>query len=175
MLAISTALVTERLLLRPFTTADLDDLFAIYARPEVVRYLYANVRSRDEVSEVLRCKVAQTHLTQEGDGLTLAIVLPNAEGTSEGVIGEIVLWWRSVEHRQGEIGFVLHPAYHGLAFREAEMHRIDGRTHAGNTASAALMQRLGMRQEAHFIQNAMFKGEWGDALVFALLESEWND
>jgi RimJ/RimL family protein N-acetyltransferase len=37
------------------------------------------------------------------------------------------------------------------------------------------MQGLGIRQEAHFIQNAMFKGEWGDALVFALLESEWND
>jgi RimJ/RimL family protein N-acetyltransferase len=33
------------------------------------------------------------------------------------------------------------------------------------------MRRLGMRQEAHFVQNEIFKGDWGDGLVFAMLPS----
>jgi RimJ/RimL family protein N-acetyltransferase len=36
------------------------------------------------------------------------------------------------------------------------------------------MRRLGMRQEAHLRQNEIFKGEWGDELVFAVLEDEWS-
>jgi RimJ/RimL family protein N-acetyltransferase len=31
-----------------------------------------------------------------------------------------------------------------------------------------------MRQEAHLRQNEIFKGEWGDELVFAVLEDEWS-
>jgi RimJ/RimL family protein N-acetyltransferase len=36
------------------------------------------------------------------------------------------------------------------------------------------MERLGMRREAHFRQNEMFKGWWGDELVYAVLREEWN-
>jgi RimJ/RimL family protein N-acetyltransferase len=36
------------------------------------------------------------------------------------------------------------------------------------------MQRLGMRQEAHLIQNERVKGEWTDELVFAILAEEWR-
>jgi RimJ/RimL family protein N-acetyltransferase len=35
------------------------------------------------------------------------------------------------------------------------------------------MARLGMRREAHFIHNEIFKGEWGDELVYAMLQDEW--
>lgn len=30
-----------------------------------------------------------------------------------------------------------------------------------------------MRREAHVVQNEMFKGEWGDEFVYAMLASEW--
>jgi aminoglycoside 6'-N-acetyltransferase len=30
-----------------------------------------------------------------------------------------------------------------------------------------------MRQEAHFVQNEWFKGEWADLDVYALLAAEW--
>lgn len=185
-LTITSPLTTERLVLRPFSSDDLDDLYTIHSSPEVVRYLYWDVRSRDEVEEVLRHKSRQTILATEGDRLVLAITAPRPDGIRSRVIGEVSLWWRSVEHSQGEIGFVLHPDYHGkgfaresatvvldLAFRKLGLHRVYGRTDARNTASAALMRRLGMRQEAHFIQNEVFKGEWGDELVFAILQHEW--
>ena len=31
-----------------------------------------------------------------------------------------------------------------------------------------------MRREAHFVHNELFKGEWGDELVYALLQNEWE-
>lgn len=186
-ITITSPIVTERLVLRPFTLDDLDDLYGIQSRPDIVRYLYWDVRSRDEVRDVLKRKTQQTRLAEQDDALVLAIAAPGAEGTRTGVIGEIILWWRSVEHRQGEIGFVLHPDHQGrgfaaesaaavldLAFGELGLHRVYGRTDGRNTASAALMRRLGMRQEAHFVHNEIFKGEWGDELVFAILENEWR-
>jgi RimJ/RimL family protein N-acetyltransferase len=32
-----------------------------------------------------------------------------------------------------------------------------------------------MRQEAHFRESLWFKGEWADDVVFAILESEWQE
>jgi len=35
-------------------------------------------------------------------------------------------------------------------------------------------RRLGMRQEASYVESEWFKGEWTTLLVFALLEREWR-
>lgn len=181
-------ILTDRLVLRPFTSDDLDDLYSIQSRPDVARYLYWNPRSRDEVREVLERKTRQTVLAAENDALCLAVTLPGAEGTTTGVVGEVTLWWRSVEHRQGELGYILHPDHWGrgvgteaaramldLAFGVLGLHRVYGRCDERNTTSASLMRRLGMRQEAHFVHNEIFKGEWGDELVCAILETEWTE
>jgi RimJ/RimL family protein N-acetyltransferase len=127
--------------------------------------------------------MSHTRVAGEGDRLVLAVERPQ-DGR---VIGEVSLWLRSAEHRQGEIGFVFHPDVHGkgyareaasalldVAFGELGLHRVYGRTDARNDASAALMRRLGMRQEAHLRENEIFKGAWGDEVVFAVLEGEWN-
>ena len=60
-----------------------------------------------------------------------------------------------------------------LAFGDLGLHRVIARIDARNMASARLVARLGMRQEAHLIENEWFKGEWTDELDFALLASEW--
>lgn len=186
MVTVTAPIITERLTLRPFTLEDEDDLYAIQSRPDVTQYLYWQPRGREEVREVLRGKVEQTSLTTEGDALSLAVTIPGMQNTKTGVIGEVVLWWKSVTHKQGEIGFVLHPQHQGhgyateaaavmldLAFQDVRLHRVYGRTDGRNAGSAAVMRRLGMREEAHFIHNEIFKGEWGDELVFAILDSEW--
>lgn len=183
MLEIHEPIRTERLLLRPFTDTDLDDVAAYHALPEVVRYLYWQVRDRDQVRELLVQRRQRDRLAQEGDVATLAVVLAETGR----VIGEVNLHWVSALHRQGEFGFVFHPDFHGhgyaaeaaarlldLAFAELGLHRVYGRADGDNVASAALMRRLGMRQEAHFVQNEIFKGEWGDEVVFAILADEWR-
>ena len=54
------------------------------------------------------------------------------------------------------------------------MHRVVGRLDARNGPSARVLERLGMRREAHFVSNEYVKGEWTDEVVYALLEDEWR-
>ena len=175
-------LETERLLLRPFAAADLDALLAIQSRDDVTRYLYWDPRTAAEVREVLDRKIRSTAIVAEGDTLSLAAVLRE---TGQ-LIGDCSLHWASAEHRQGEIGFIFHPDHHGrgyateaaaallaLAFEDLRVHRVIGRLEARNTASARVLERLGMRKEAHLIENEHVKGEWQSELIYALLEREW--
>ncbi len=176
-------LLTERLALRPFADDDLDALYEIQRREDVARYLYWGPRSRDEVREALAIRQGMTSLDAEGDGLVLAAVLRDS-GT---LVGDFTLRWLSREHRQGEIGFILHPDHQGrgygteaapvllrIGFEGLGLHRIIGRCDGRNAASARLMARLGMRREAHLRENEFVKGEWCDELVYAMLASEWR-
>ena len=175
-------LQTERLLLRPFTAGDLDALLAIQSRDDVTRYLYWDPRTAAEVREVLDRKVRSTAIVAEGDNLSLAAVLRE----SGQLIGDCSLRWLSAEHRQAEIGFIFHPDHHGqgyateaaaallaLAFDGLRVHRVIGRLEARNTASARVLERLGMRKEAHLVENEHVKGEWQSEIVYAQLEREW--
>lgn len=176
-------IMTARLRLRPYTMDDLDALYAILSRPDVMRYLYGEPSSRAEVASTLARRAQHPALEREGDTLFLAIERREVDG----VIGGVNLRWLSAEHQQGEIGFVLHPDYFGrgyareaatvalrLGFEQLGLHRIIGRCDARNTASARLMERLGMRREAYFHHNEIFKGAWGDEFVYAMLASEWQ-
>ena len=175
---------TSRLIIRPFEATDIDDIYEFHSRPEVTQYLYWQTRNRSEVKEVLKKRIGNKTFTQEGDSLVLAVVLTEKSK----VIGDLYLMWRSQEHQQGEIGFAFNPDYQGrgyateasevmlsLGFREYGFHRIFGRCDARNVASYRLMERLGMRREAHLIHNELFKGEWSDELVYAILQNEWGN
>ena len=174
---------TARLLLRPYTDSDFDDLYAIQSRPDVTRYLYWGPRNRTEVGESLAQRMRLTGFTEEGDGLTLAVVLPEAGR----VIGDVLLQWTSREHRQGEIGYIFHPDYGGkgyateaaevmleIGFEGLGVHRICGRLDGRNAASARVLARLGMRREAHLRQNELVKGQWTDEVIYAILAEEWQ-
>ncbi|MDL4812711.1 GNAT family N-acetyltransferase [Actinomadura opuntiae] len=174
---------TERLSLRPFREDDLDGLYAYQSLPEVARFLYWEPRDREESRSFLREKMAASALEKEGDWLVLAI-----EWRATGdLVGEVNLQWRSREHRQGEIGYILNPAFHGrgiateaagavlrLGFEGLGLHRIVGRLDGRNAASARVLERLGMRREAHLLQNEIVKGEWTDEVIYAMLRDEWE-
>ena len=176
-------ITTARLRLRPFTNDDLDALNSFQSRSDVTRYLYWGPRSRAESAAALAKRIYSSTLRKEGQTLSVAVELA---ATGE-LIGDLNLEYLSSEHRRGEIGFVFHPDHHGkglaheaateilrLGFEDLGLHRIIGRCDGRNTTSAALMERLGMRQEAHLRENELFKGEWADELVYAMLEDEWK-
>jgi RimJ/RimL family protein N-acetyltransferase len=128
-------------------------------------------------------KVSSTALEQEGDTLDLAAVL-REDGR---LVGDITLIWRSAAHRQAEVGFVFHPDHHGhglateaaaallrLGFEELGLHRIYGRLDARNAASARVLEKLGMRREAHLVENEWVKAEWTDEAIHGMLDREWE-
>ena len=174
---------SERLALRPLSEGDVAALVAYRSLPEVCRYVPFEPMDATAVRERVRGMWARHTLESAGDTLTLGVEL-RASGQ---LIGDVILMWRSTEHRGGEIGYVFHPAVAGqgfateaahrllhLAFDELGLHRVTARVDAENHPSARVAARLGMRREAHLIQNEWFKGRWRDELDFALLEDEWR-
>ncbi|MDQ3613655.1 MAG: GNAT family N-acetyltransferase [Chloroflexota bacterium] len=174
---------TDRLLLRPYEEGDLDAIADLLSIPEVMRYLFEEPLSREEAAATLHRRIPMRKIEQEGDRLALVVTLRES-GT---VIGTVNLTLRSEEHRQGEIGYVFHPDHQGrgyateamqalldCGFQTGGFHRIYGRCDARNFPSARLMERLGMRREAHFVENEWFKGVWGSEFMYAILKREWE-
>jgi len=59
------------------------------------------------------------------------------------------------------------------AFREVGLHRVWATCDPRNRASYRVMEKLGVRREAHFRQDVMEKGEWRDSYLYAILREEW--
>lgn len=64
-------------------------------------------------------------------------------------------------------------AVFNILFVQLGKHRVVASVDPRNLASMRLMERIGLRKEAHFLQSIWFKNSWADDVVFALLGSEW--
>ena len=174
---------TDRLLLRPLSPADIPDLLAYRSDPEVCRYLPFEPMTHDVLAARLAGDLGRREITAEGQAMTLGV---ERIGQAR-VIGDVVLFFHSERHGGGEIGYAFHPDVAGqgfaaeacravldLAYDDLGLHRVVANMDARNVASARLAARLGMRLEAHHVSSEMFKGEWADLMVYAMLAEEWR-
>jgi RimJ/RimL family protein N-acetyltransferase len=175
-------LETERLTLRPFVEDDFEAMHAMRSSPEVARYLYQEPATPEQTRDRLTRLMAFTAWAKEDDWFSAAAV----ERESGLTVGDMAFHWVSEPDRTAEIGFVFDPRHQGKgfateashalvdwAFHSAGMHRVIGRVEARNAASARVLEKLGMRLEAHFVENEWVKGEWSSELVYAVLEQDW--
>jgi RimJ/RimL family protein N-acetyltransferase len=176
-------LTSPRLVLRPYEATDLPALHAMFGREDLCRYLPWGPMTLDQARDKLAQRLRQTGLDADGDAIVLAAI----EAATGQHVGEFMLRRTNEESRQGEIGWSLHPSAHGrglategaramlrLGFEEGGFHRITAGSDPRNTASVKVMERLGMRREALFVENWFLKGEWVGEIVCALLEPEWR-
>jgi RimJ/RimL family protein N-acetyltransferase len=173
-------LETERLTLRPWTEGDFDAMFAMHSDPENARWLYNEPRDEDDTRAHLARKAAA--FAKPGDWLSAAVVVRE---TGE-VVGDVSMEWVSEADRTAEIGFIFRRSAQGKGYATeaaralldwafgAGFHRVVGRLEARNTASARVLEKLGMRLEAHLVENEWVKGEWQSELDYAILEREWQ-
>ena len=175
-------LSTERLIIRALTPNDVERHHVLFADPDVVRYLYFGPFDRPAAQEHL-ARRSIVDLPVEGGWINFGV-----EVKGEGVlIGELAMGFISATHAHYEVGYVFDPAHAGhgyategtaliveLAFSGLGAHRVSGRLDARNDPSARVLERLGMRREANFIENEYIKGEWTDELVYAILAPEWR-
>jgi len=176
-----TNLETPRLLLRHFTDADLIPFLAYRNDPDVARYQDWEGISEPEARAFIReQKTIQPGVP--GQWFQIAIELKETGM----LVGDCALKISEHDDRQSEIGYTLSHAYQGKGiasetvsclldylFTTLELHRVIAITDCENTASVALLERLGLRREGHFIQNIWFKGKWGDEYLYAILKHEW--
>lgn len=179
----STPIRTERLELRPLEPGDLDAVHAYQSREDVCRYLLYEPRDRETLAAKLDEWAARRSIEHEGDFLQLAVIR-----REDGVlVGEIYFVLKSVADASAEIGWVFSPdhggrgyateaarAMLGIAFGHLGLHRVFANLDPRNETSARLCRRLGMRHEAHHVEDMWFKGAWGDTDIYAILDREFT-
>ncbi len=179
----SPSYATGRLTLRPFVGEDQDQYAAYHALPEVYRYLYARAPSGTALVDKFK-KVLDAPFERDGDVLRFAVMRQE----DRAVIGEVLLQMANMDAEQGEIGYIFNPAFAGrgyateavstmlqVGFDTIGFHRIFARLDASNAGSVGVVERVGLRREAHLIQNDRFDGQWGDEYVYAMLKAEWSE
>ena len=174
-------LETARLILRHFTDADLVPFMAYRNDPDVARYQgWEGISEAEAHAFIEEQKLVQPGVP--GQWFQIAIALKETGMLA----GDCALKIDEHDERQAEIGYTLARAYQGkgiaaeavsrvldYAFRTLELHRVIAITDCENAASIALLERLGLRRDGHFIQNVWFKGKWADEYLYAILQHEW--
>ena len=173
---------TPRLHLRRLRSEDAAAISAYRSLPEVARYQSWETFGIDDAIRLIADQLTIKPATPDS-WLQLMIVLAE----SGLPIGDCGIHFLSNAAQQVELGITLDPCYQNRGFAcEAlegvvsyvfdtlKMQRVSATTDAENRAAQKLFQRLGFRQEAHFIECVWFKGAWGSEYVFALLQREWQ-
>ena len=176
-------LETERLVLRPLESGDVDDILPFHADPDSVRYIPWEVRDRVAVIEWLTKAVTFKSFRPAEVGLIFAII----EKASGKVIGQLNTKLVDEANNTANIGYILNPDYRGQGFvneamravldylfRTEKVHRVVADIDIRNGASVRVVERLGFRREATYIENDYLKGEWCSMYLYALLSREWR-
>ena len=175
---------TERLLLRAATAEDAAATWRYRRLESVSHWLTRAPRTFDE------------HRTTFEEPATLAkTVLIERDGE---VIGELMVavedGWAQAElvapakGAHAELGWVLDPDHTGrgyaseavrelirICFEDLGLRRVRAGCFAENEVSWRLMERVGMRREAHSVRDALHRsGRWLDGFEYALLADEWR-
>lgn len=174
-----TTIESPRLILRRFADSDLVPFLAYLNDPLVARYQSWESYTEQQAREVIE-KQKNASPGIPGQWFTFALELKES-GT---LIGHVAL--KMLEERQAEIGFTLARAAHGKGlahegtacvldylFTKLKLHRVIAIADCENERSLALLGRLGLRREGHFIENIWFKGRWGSEYLYAILRKEW--
>jgi [ribosomal protein S5]-alanine N-acetyltransferase len=175
-------LETPRLVLREFEEADAPACNEYERDPEVVRYQSNGERTLEESLAYLRKSLA-TVAESPRRTFDLAVTLKDTGA----LIGRAGINVTEVNDRGAAIWYVIHRAHWGkgyipeamramvdFGFGELGLHRVYADLDPQNHASKRVCEKLGMRLEAHFVENAFIKGEWVDSLIYGILDREWR-
>jgi aminoglycoside 6'-N-acetyltransferase len=173
---------SARLVLRRFSGADLAAFLAYRNDPEVARFQSWESFSLTEATAFVARQEVQ-EIASPGQWLQIAIAVKQ---TGQ-LVGDCALKIHGADARQATIGITLCRPFQGRGlatealsalldylFLEASLHRVQADTDPANTPAWKLLERLGMRREAHSLQSLWFKGHWADEFFYAILRHEWQ-
>ncbi len=174
-------LETERLIIRPITLDDKNEIFEYRGDKETNKYQGWIPEKIDDVVTFIE-KIAK-QIDEPDTWFQLVII----EKQAQKIIGDLGLHFLDSENKQVEIGCTLDKAFHhrGYAtesikkvidylFMELNKHRIVTSIDPDNKNSIRLVEKIGFRKEAHFIESLFINGKWVDELIYALIEKDWE-
>ena len=170
----------KSLIIREFEERDLRAFAHYRSDPSIAQYQsWSSYTYQDAVK--LHGQMKSVPFGTVGYWFQLAI----EDSAQSELIGDLAVHF--VDDQQIEIGFTVSPNHQrrGVAFtavtalltylfKELGKHRVYAVTDAENSASCLLLEKVGFRKEAHFIDNIYFKGAWGSECIYAILNREWR-
>jgi RimJ/RimL family protein N-acetyltransferase len=176
-------LKSRRLFLRSFQPTDLEGFAAYRSDPEVARYQsWTPPYSLAQAAAFLQ----EMELAQPGKpGTWYQLAVERQD--EPGMVGDCAFHVLAEDALQAHIGFTFSRAHQKQGYAteavsrlldylsgDLGLHRVCAICDADNVASYRLLERVGMRREAHFIENIWFKGAWGSEYNYAILDREWS-
>ena len=174
-------LEAKRLILRSVKQEDKSEIFAYRKDAETNKYQGWIPEIISDVEEFINKIPKEINLPDTWFQLVII------EKESNRIIGDVGIHFLGNDNMQCEIGCTLNKLFHnkGYAtealsavidylFNELKKHRIITSIDPENESSIRLVERLGFRKEAHFIESLFINGKWVDDIVYALLSREWN-
>lgn len=181
------SIATSRIVLRPFTPSDVNRVAELANDEEVARnsrsfsYPYSTEDAANWIGEVGR-------EWDQGKSVVFAVSLQAIESQAEQLVGSVGLVLDQQSNR-GELGYWLGRSYWGqgiateacvsildFAFGELLLNKVVAECLVRNSASEAVLKKIGMVQEGH-LKNHFRKSEtdpYCDVRVFGLLRDAWN-
>ena len=173
---------TERLLLRELALADVSDIHEYGSDPAVSRLDRWGPNTSRELTEQVVHRWLEQQKQWPRNEVNLGVQLLRESK----LIGVITLRSKIDADRNADFGFAFNRRYwnHGYAteaaravlsaaFSSLGVHRVWAGCDTRNVASYRVMEKLGMRREAHFRKDVWQRGEWRDSYRYAILEEEW--
>jgi ribosomal-protein-alanine N-acetyltransferase len=177
---------TKRLLLRPFTLDDVDDVLAYTNDPEWARY-QVNIPPVPYTRKDAEALVSMfsDHSKWNAIGMLQMFAI-----TLEGkVIGEIVLNQRGEDFKNEriELAYSLSRQHWGKglmteaaravmnwAFQTYSFNRMFAYCDPRNVRSRRVLEKLGMKREGQLRSHLKWNGEFRDQLYYGILRAEWK-
>src|SRR5262249_5662059 len=157
-------ILTDRLCLRCLRAEDSETMFAYRSNPQVLQYQSWEPKSLEEI-RLFISRMLVREFNAPG-WYQIGIVL----GSDGGLIGDCGIHVLESDSRIVEIGITIAPAFQcmgyasealscilDLLFARLGKHRVFASVDPCNLPSMALMRRIGLRQEGHFVQSLWFK------------------
>ena len=170
-------LESNRLILRPFSIADVEDVFSYASDDKVTKYL-----TWETHTDLLQAEKVVRGFYMNNDGI-YAIEL-KSEHRCIGCIDLRI----DTKNDKGSFGYVMNRSYWNngyisealylilnLAFEKLELNRIESTYYAGNEASGSVMKKCGMEYEGTGLQELKIKGVYHDVIHYAMLKEKWID
>lgn len=176
---------TQRLVLRPFTVDDVEDIWPTVSDPEFPRFMsWEAHKTKDETREWLD---QVSRVVSSNEEVQWAI---ERDGKVIGTIGFHHITWRVRAFRfdRGELGYWLAPAHHrqGLmteavqaivrfGFESIGFHKIVVTCFAENVASRRVIEKAAFRWVGRAEDDVWRDGKWHAHLLYELTAPEWPD
>ena len=176
-------LESERLRYRKFSTDDFGRVFDWLGNAENMKYRRGEPRSEAETIDYLNWAISGAEAEDCKTFEYAAVLKSDGSLIGSGCVFNIpddpeIGWTLHRDHWRQGYGTEIGETMLRLAFGYLGLRRVIAGCNARNAGSYGIMEKIGMRREAHFVKAQMgskaLGSEWCDRYQYAILREEWE-